>query len=104
MDLFYANRRVLETLANTRMDAKKTEESIGGLEEKYKEAQIIVSDILDKLITKTSMMEQLKAVLGKVFSLFVFSYYYLRHPLFSIFYEFYVVLENGTNKTTLNFI
>ncbi|XP_044146080.1 dynein axonemal heavy chain 5-like isoform X2 [Bufo gargarizans] len=57
-------KHVLETLTNTRMDAKKTQESIGGLEEKYKKAQIMVSDILDKLITKTSMLEQLKAVLG----------------------------------------
>ncbi|XP_073445808.1 uncharacterized protein [Dendrobates tinctorius] len=54
----------LETLANTRMDARKTQESIGGLEEKCKESQIVVSNILDKLITKTSMLEQLKAILG----------------------------------------
>ncbi|KAM4043310.1 dynein axonemal heavy chain 5-like isoform 1-T1 [Anomaloglossus baeobatrachus] len=57
-------KHALDTLANTRMDTRKTQESIGGLEEKYKESQIIVSDILDKLITKTSMLEQLKAVLG----------------------------------------
>ncbi|KAG8582082.1 hypothetical protein GDO81_007910 [Engystomops pustulosus] len=55
---------VLETLANTRTDAKKAQENMGGLEEKYKEAQISVSDILNKLITKMSMLEQLKAILG----------------------------------------
>ncbi|XP_077137822.1 dynein axonemal heavy chain 5-like [Ranitomeya variabilis] len=57
-------KHALETLDNTRMDARKTQESIGGLEEKYKESQIVVSNILDKLITKTSMLEQLKAILG----------------------------------------
>ncbi|XP_069830783.1 uncharacterized protein [Dendropsophus ebraccatus] len=57
-------KHVLDTLANTRKHATKTEESIAGLEEKYKEAQIIVSDTLNKLITKTSMLEQLKAALG----------------------------------------
>ncbi|XP_056421918.1 uncharacterized protein LOC130362045 isoform X2 [Hyla sarda] len=57
-------RHVLDTLANTRKHVKITQESIVGLEEKYKEAQIIVSDILNKLVTKSSMLEQLKAVLG----------------------------------------
>ncbi|XP_063775387.1 uncharacterized protein LOC134910927 [Pseudophryne corroboree] len=57
-------KHVLETLANTRRDAKKTQESIDILGEKHKEAQMIVSDILNKLITKTSILEWLKAVLG----------------------------------------
>ncbi|XP_073531710.1 dynein axonemal heavy chain 5-like [Phyllobates terribilis] len=57
-------KHALKTLANARMDARKTQESICGLEEKYKESQIIVSNILDKLITKTSIFEQLKAILG----------------------------------------
>ncbi|XP_066429677.1 uncharacterized protein [Eleutherodactylus coqui] len=57
-------KHVLETLAKTRQDAKKTQEGIGGLEENYRAAKIIASDILDTLVTKTSMLEQLKAVLG----------------------------------------
>ncbi|XP_075124385.1 uncharacterized protein LOC142197756 [Leptodactylus fuscus] len=57
-------KHVLDTFDNTRTDAKKTQESIAGLEEKYEKAKIIVSDILEKLVTKTSMLEQLKAILG----------------------------------------
>ncbi|KAG9493712.1 hypothetical protein GDO78_001536 [Eleutherodactylus coqui] len=55
---------ITQTLAKTRQDAKKTQEGIGGLEENYRAAKIIASDILDTLVTKTSMLEQLKAVLG----------------------------------------
>nr|DBA26446.1 TPA: hypothetical protein GDO54_010703 [Pyxicephalus adspersus] len=55
---------VLETLANTRRDVKKTQETIHILEEKYNEAQVITADILKKLITKTSILEKLKATLG----------------------------------------
>ncbi|XP_077343463.1 dynein axonemal heavy chain 5-like [Lithobates pipiens] len=55
---------VLETLDNTRMDVKKTQEAIDILEKKYSEAQIIAADILNKLITKTSILERLKATLG----------------------------------------
>lgn len=49
------------------MDVKKTQEAIDILEKKYSEAQIIAADIFNKLITKTSILERLKATLGETF-------------------------------------
>ncbi|XP_068137634.1 dynein axonemal heavy chain 5-like isoform X2 [Hyperolius riggenbachi] len=57
-------KHVLQTLANTRRDVKNTQETISILEEKYKEAQIAAEEILNKLITKTSILERFKATLG----------------------------------------
>ncbi|KAM5165175.1 dynein axonemal heavy chain 5-like [Mantella aurantiaca] len=55
---------VFQTLANTQRDVKTTQEAIDILEEKYNEAQMIAKDILNKLITKTSILERIKATLG----------------------------------------
>ncbi|KAM9316607.1 uncharacterized protein PAF06_007656 [Gastrophryne carolinensis] len=55
---------VLQTLDNTRRDIKNTRETIHVLEEKYQEAQTKAAEILNKLITKTSIFERLKAKLG----------------------------------------
>ncbi|KAM8953036.1 dynein axonemal heavy chain 5-like [Pelodytes ibericus] len=54
----------IETLGKTRNDAKATQELITGLERDYREAQVTAEEILNKLITKTSILERLKAELG----------------------------------------
>uniref|UniRef100_A0A8C5PRN0 Uncharacterized protein n=1 Tax=Leptobrachium leishanense TaxID=445787 RepID=A0A8C5PRN0_9ANUR len=54
----------IETLSKTRSDAKETQVHITELESEYKDAQITAADILNKLITKASILERLKAEMG----------------------------------------
>ncbi|XP_029452717.1 dynein gamma chain, flagellar outer arm-like [Rhinatrema bivittatum] len=64
-DLVRKLKTGLGTLAQTRRDAKVTQETVSRLGTEFTEAKITVADILNKLITKASAVERLKAVLGR---------------------------------------
>ncbi|KAM4771050.1 dynein axonemal heavy chain 5-like [Rhinophrynus dorsalis] len=57
-------KSAIQTLDETRRQAKETQEYIKKVDLKYKEAQLTVADILNQLVTKTSVLERLKAELG----------------------------------------
>ncbi|XP_053567991.1 uncharacterized protein LOC128657631 [Bombina bombina] len=63
-DILIKLKGATDTLARSRSDAKETQETIKILRKEYKEAEEIVEGILNKLITKTSILERFKAELG----------------------------------------
>ncbi|RXM36617.1 Dynein heavy chain 5, axonemal [Acipenser ruthenus] len=54
----------LETLAQTRADARTTQDSIRNLTEQFEEAKTTASDLLERLTSRTSALESLKGQLG----------------------------------------
>ncbi|XP_031757885.1 dynein gamma chain, flagellar outer arm isoform X2 [Xenopus tropicalis] len=54
----------LKTLDETRTEARETQVTLKVIGKDYEEAQATVADVLNKLITKTSILERLKAELG----------------------------------------
>lgn len=60
------NRKALETLAQTRADARTTQDSIRNLTEQFEEAKTTASDLLERLTSRTSALESLKGQLGKL--------------------------------------
>ncbi|KAM4694307.1 uncharacterized protein O3C94_004765 [Discoglossus pictus] len=63
-DILTKLKGATETLTESRKDAKETQEKINIIDKEYKEAELTVAEILNKLITKTSILERLKAELG----------------------------------------
>ncbi|XP_018096048.2 dynein heavy chain 5, axonemal [Xenopus laevis] len=54
----------IKTLDETRTEARETQETLKVIGKDYEEAQATAADVLNKLITKTSILERLKAELG----------------------------------------
>ncbi|XP_078503742.1 dynein axonemal heavy chain 5-like [Lissotriton helveticus] len=57
-------KKVLETLAQTRIDAKVTQKKISIISQEHEESKVTVSTTFNQLIAKASSLERLKAELG----------------------------------------